>query len=373
MIIEKRGVKIGRLFGIDIVIDFSWFLIFILVTFIMTTNYYPEKYHDVFPTSFILGILTSVVMFLGALVHELSHSLVAKKLGVGVKRITLYLFGGLAELFEEPRDAETEFKIAIAGPAVSIVLSLIFAIFWTISDDFGLKLASDFFSTLFIINLIMAIFNLLPGFPLDGGRILRSIIWAITKNFYVAAQVSSTGGQAVAFFLIFFGTFQILLSGFWGGLWIIMIGLFLNRVAIQNLLEIKIKESLEKKRVKDFTQKISFVSPGLSVVEALDQFFEQNPESVLPIVENERIKGTISQNDIIQHTKRITENSRIGEIMKSYPDDIFLLQKDRVITALSIMTQREIFFVPVINNEDKIVGVITLDRITSFLSKKKLI
>ena len=170
----NRGFKAGKILGIEIFIDYSWLIIFAIVVWVFSSQFFPLKYSELSQnTYYFLGIISAILFFTSALIHKFAHSLTAKSCDIKINKITLFLFGGFSELLEELRKASSEFKIAIAGPASSVVLAFVFAVLWSISEKYSAPIVIiAITSTLFQVNLILAIFNMLPGFPLDGGRIL---------------------------------------------------------------------------------------------------------------------------------------------------------------------------------------------------------
>jgi Zn-dependent protease/predicted transcriptional regulator len=314
------------------------------------------------------------VFFASALIHEIAHSFVAKANGIKVGRITLFLFGGISELFEEPPSAESEFKIAIAGPTASIFLAFVFAFFWQLLLKIGTNLLFiAIFKTLFELNFMLAIFNLLPGFPLDGGRVLRSIVWAITKDLKRATQFASRGGKVVAFFLVLLGVFEIFTIGTWGGIWLILIGLFLNQATNQSYLEIRIQEALRDAKVIELLKAdIAYLPSNLSVKDALVHYFMNYSEAIFPVMKSDQIIGFVSLNDIKKNTYILPENARISDVMRDFPTDAEIKSDEKVSKALKMMVYKEVSFLP-IKDDSHILGIITLDGIAMFLNKKGII
>lgn len=372
---SKRGLRVFTIFGIDLFIDYSWFVIFVLVTWLLSARYFPaEAEGKSFFVYLGLGVVTSILFFLSAITHEFSHSIVAKRNKVNVKRITLFLFGGVSELFEEPRNADTEFKISIAGPTTSLLLALSFAILWTLLDRSGAyPLLALISRTVFQVNMILCIFNLLPGYPLDGGRILHSIIWANTRSYGKATKIATAGGRVMSIFIITWGVLSIIVTGFWGGLWLVLIGLFLYQAASQSFLEYKIKEALKNIPVSDlFNNKIVTINPRLSIDDALTEYFIKYQSQSFPVLENEDVIGVISLDDIRTKADILTENSRVEDVMREYPSHIYLTPQSKVLYALKLMVNSELSFIPV-KKDDHFAGAIVLDEIASFLQTRDII
>jgi Zn-dependent protease len=239
-----RSIKLFNIWNIPIGIDLSWFLIFILIAWSFSTGFLAQQYPNASPAIlWPVGILTSLVFFGSVLAHELGHSFIALRNKIPVKSITLFFFGGLAQIGQEPRTPGAEFRIAIAGPIVSLLLAGLFTGLRLVGGNLPYLGAS--IGYLASINLILGLFNLLPGFPLDGGRIFRAIAWKITGDFHRATQIAARGGQAVAFGLIAFGVFSAFSGQLSGGIWLGLIGLFLLSVASSTLRQTDIEEKLE--------------------------------------------------------------------------------------------------------------------------------
>ena len=226
----RHNIPLGRVFGIPIGLDYSWFVIFALLTWMLAGNYYPAEFKNWTPLMYwSIGALTAIMLFVSVLIHELTHSLVALRYKIPVRSITLFLFGGVAQIGAEAPSAIAEFFIAIAGPLVSLALAALFYVVQPLVAQmeplFGLA------KYLAYINLALALFNLIPGYPLDGGRVFRAIVWAITGNMRRSTLIAAYAGRFFAFLFIFIGVWQILSGNFSGGLWIAFIGWFLDNAA----------------------------------------------------------------------------------------------------------------------------------------------
>jgi Zn-dependent protease/predicted transcriptional regulator len=238
---QSQGFRIGRVLGIPIYIDFSWIIIFSLITYMLSQQFTKE--HPQWTTSqhWAVGILTSLLFFGSVLFHELSHSVVAQRYKLKVVSITLFIFGGLARIAREPEKASQEFNIAIAGPIASGFLA---GAFFLLTLIFPYNQVVGALATyLWQTNLVLAIFNLLPGFPLDGGRIFRAIVWGATKDFSKATRVAGASGKLIAYTLIAIGLWSAF-NGRWGGIWTGLVGWFLLNAAQASVQQVTIRESL---------------------------------------------------------------------------------------------------------------------------------
>ncbi len=235
---RNATIPLGHVFGIPIDLDYSWFLVFVLITWTLAVGYYPAEFPG-WPVVqyWILGAITAIMLFVSVLLHELGHSVVAMSYRVPVQRITLFIFGGIAQIGAEPPSAGAEFWIAIAGPAVSLVL----AIWFWLLEPFVASIPAvfAFVTYLALINGALVVFNLIPGFPLDGGRVFRAIVWGITKNFRRATIIAGSLGRFIGFAFIFLGVWQVFSGHLIDGLWIAFIGWFLESAANGQIVQLQ--------------------------------------------------------------------------------------------------------------------------------------
>ena len=248
-----KGIKLFKVFGIQISLNYSWFIIFGLIAWSLAQGYFPQMRPNLSLTTYwLMGFITALLLFLSVVLHELSHSYVAMASGIEIKGITLFIFGGVARISREPSDARTEFKIAIAGPATSLALALVF---WLSSRgvDFLMpgSVISSIFYYLFLINGILVAFNLIPGFPLDGGRLLRAYLWNRTDNLKEATRIASRVGKWFALLLIFVGFANIITGRLLNGIWFVFIGMFLQQAAAESYQVVVLQHSLEGVKVRD--------------------------------------------------------------------------------------------------------------------------
>ena len=246
----RHTVRLGRIFGIVVELDYSWFLIFGLLTWVLAVSYYPAEFKNWSHTEYwLMGGLTAIMLFVSVLLHELGHSVVAMRFGIPVPRITLFIFGGISQIAAEPPDAATEFWIAAAGPAVSFTLA---AIFWELRSIFAsAPPLLAFAKYIALLNLLLGAFNLIPGFPLDGGRVFRAIIWGVSRNFHLATVVAALTGRFFGFLLIVLGVWQALAGNFFNGLWIAFIGWFLESAAASQVQQQMVRDLLAGHKVSE--------------------------------------------------------------------------------------------------------------------------
>ncbi len=245
---NRHTIPLGRILGIPVGLDYSWFLIFGLLTWTLAVSYYPGEFKN-WPTAqyWLVGAATSVMLFASVLLHELGHSAIALRYKIPVRSITLMIFGGVAEISAEPPSAVAEFWIAIAGPVVSFALALLFFLLLPILAGAAPLLA--LVKYLAIINFSLALFNLIPGFPLDGGRVFRAIVWGVTHNLRRATLIAANLGRGIAYLFIFAGVWQIFSGNPGNGLWIAFIGWFLESAAMAQVQQQTLQDRLAGHRV----------------------------------------------------------------------------------------------------------------------------
>jgi len=290
-----------KISGISIDIDPSWIIIFLFLTWGISAGYLPSAVpgqNSLLYWAF--GVLASLALFVSVTLHELGHSLVARARGMEVNQIVLFIFGGASQLEEEPEKPGTEFLMAIVGPMVSFALA---ALFWLIRDTFWAgeepTLQGAFFGYLALINLVLGIFNLLPGFPLDGGRVLRSILWSRWKDQVRATRVASEVGSGLGLFLMILGGFQILGGNPVGGFWYILIGFFLRNAAMSSYRQLSLKQVLERVKVRDLmTEKPITVDPDLSLENLAEDYILKHHHPAFPVTDGQRLLGMVSMDRV---------------------------------------------------------------------------
>ncbi len=316
--------RLGRIFGIEIAIDQSWLLIFGLVTFSLAGRMAVEHETSAAIERWGVAVAASLVFFASLLLHELGHSVVALQTGLEVRSITLFLFGGVAQLGSEPRRPRDEIWIALAGPAVSAALGLGFLALADVLSAAGSSPLSSATAWLGSINLALAIFNLAPGFPLDGGRVLRGIVWGVTGSFERATQVASTGGAIVARTLMAMGAILALATGqLLGGLWLVLIGWFLLQAARGPARAMRLERTLGEIRVGDVMEPVAraFVGPSLSVASALQDKVLLHGLRTLYVVESDfRLLGIVTLRELAAVPPEQRASCRLCDLMTPVAD-----------------------------------------------------
>lgn len=295
--VRRSGLSLFRVAGIEIRLDYSWLLIFVLILVSLSVGYFPQDSPDQATLAYwVAGLAGTLLFFASILIHELSHSIVARLSGISVPAITLFLFGGVSQMKEEASKPATEFRIAIVGPLTSFALA---AIFWGIGrflPEGTPSLVASVVHYLAFINTALGVFNLLPGFPLDGGRVLRALVWWRTGSLRRATRTAADVGKGLALGLMFLGGLQILVAGaLMGGLWLVFIGMFLRSMAEAGYQNIVLLQALEEATVGEVaTRDPITVSPKISIRELIDDYLLALGYRAFPVVENGVVRGIIS-------------------------------------------------------------------------------
>ena len=367
-----KGIKLFKVFGIQISLNYSWFIIFGLIAWSLAQGYFPQMRPDLpLMTYWLMGLITALLLFLSVLLHELSHSYVALASGIEIKGITLFIFGGLARISREPSNARAEFKIAIAGPATSIALALIF---WLSSQvvDFLLpgSVVSSIFYYLFLINGILVVFNLIPGFPLDGGRLLRAYIWNRTGNIKNATRIASRVGKGFALLLIFAGFANIITGRLLNGIWLVFIGMFLQQAATESYHSVVLQQALAGVKVRNLmTSFVITVGEGLSIAELVDQYFFRYRYTSFPVVSGEELKGIITLKKVKSIPREEWAHKQVKDIMERVSSDTVLHPDDGAVDALKKMTTDDRGRLPVVE-DGRLKGVLDRGDIMSLFKVK---
>lgn len=364
---KKNHLHLGKILGIPIGIDYSWFLIFFLLSWVLATTYYPGEYKNWNQIEYwIAGTLTSIFLFGSVLLHELGHSVIAIKYKIKVKEINLFIFGGISEIAGEPPKASSEFWIAIAGPVVSFLLA---GIFFLLQIYLHIFLLTALFEYLALINFILALFNLIPGFPLDGGRVLRAIVWGITKNFKKATNVAVTAGRIFGFLFILFGVYQIFGGNILDGLWISFIGWFLDNAAVSQLQEQKVHDLLTGHKVYEaMSQDYGIVSHESTLQQVVDNNFLGINRRALFVKKNNKIIGLITLHRFNIVAKDQWDNTSVENVMIPISNTEKTSADVEIWDALNKLNSEGVNQLPVIN-DDEVEGIFSRENAISFIAE----
>jgi Zn-dependent protease len=370
-----QSFRLGSIWGFEIRIDLSWLLIFFLILWTLTANVFPFSYPgQPSSTYFIMGITGTLLFFVSLVLHELSHSLVARTKDIPVEGITLFAFGGVSRTRMEAETAGDEFQIAGVGPLTSLLLSGLAALvaYGASALNLGVVVVGVA-SYLSWINLLLAGFNLLPGFPLDGGRLFRSIVWKFTNNIRAATRVASIGGRLLGFGLIFWGLWQLFspVPNFIGGLWFILIGWFLNNAAESSYQDLLIRITLEGARAKDvMTLNPETVPANLSLQDLVDQYFFNRNYQSFPVMEDGQPIGLVTLKQAKQVAREAWSQQTVRDIMTATAQGIAVAPHEDMAKVLEQMQESRSRRLLVIAN-DQLQGIISATDIANWLQRRQ--
>lgn len=335
----RTGLTLFHIAGIRITLDFSWAVVFTLVLVALAVGYFPRNFPGYDAQAYWLaGLAATMLFFTSVLLHELTHSLVAIRNGLEIPEITLFIFGGVAKMGEEPKDPRVELQVAIVGPLCSFVLALIFGLAKGVLGGFASPLTVAVAGYLTWINLALGFFNLIPGFPLDGGRVLRALLWWRTGSQTYATKVASDIGKGFAVALMLLGALQIFAGALINGLWLLFIGMFLRSMSAQGYEELVIRKALESVPLKEvMVREVVTVPPDLSVSRLVQDYILRYGYRGFPVAEGGRIVGVVSLNEVREIPRPQQDEVRVRDIMLPLSDDLIIDPEATLAQALTRM------------------------------------
>lgn len=363
---NRSTISLGRIFGIPIGVDFSWFLIFALLTWSLATSYFPAEFGN-WPVAqyWIVGAATTILMFVSVLLHELGHSVVALRYKIPVRSITLFIFGGVAQIGAEPPSAIAEFWIAIAGPVVSFALAILFGLLQPIVGALAPLLALAKY--LAYINGTLALFNLIPGFPLDGGRVFRAIVWGSTHSLRRATLVAANLGRFIAYLFILIGVWLMFTGNFASGLWIAFIGWFLESAAATQVRQQTIHDLLANHRVSDTMRRdYTVVSPGTTLEQLVNEHILGSGRRSLIVEQNGRVAGLLTLHEVKKIPRSDWPTTTAAQVMIPVEQMKRIRPDAELVDALGEMDRDGVSQLPVMV-DDQIQGVLGRDDVVSLL------
>ncbi|MFW6147462.1 MAG: site-2 protease family protein [Thermodesulfobacteriota bacterium] len=368
-----KRITLFKLLGFEVGIDWSWIIIAILIAWSLSTGLFPMYYENLSTQMYwIMGIVGALGLFLSIIIHEFSHSLVARKYGMPVKGITLFIFGGVAQMEEEPTSPRAEFMMAIVGPISSFAIGLIFYGIYLSGKQGGLpEPVNGVVGYLALINVILAGFNILPAFPLDGGRVLRSILWGVKKNLRWATRVSSWIGSGFGILLIVLGVFNVLRGNFIGGMWWFLIGMFLNGAAKSTYQQLITRKALEGEPVRKLMKTDPVTVPAsLSLKELVEDYIYRHHHKMFPVTEDsDKLAGCITTKQLKDVPKEQWDQTRVQDMVVQCSPENTIESKEDAMKALSRMRSSSSSRLMVVEG-GRLVGIISLKDMLEHLSLK---
>jgi Zn-dependent protease len=368
-----RGLSLLRIGRIEIILDYSWFVIFFLLMYTMAEGYFPQMHWDLTKSQYwIIGTVIALLFFLSVLAHELAHCYVAIKHGIMVKSVRLLFFGGMTEVSSEPKTGRHEFLIALAGPAMSMALGAVFFSVWMYSvQSGGRPYVTGVSEWLCLFNVALAVLNFIPGFPLDGGRILKAILWDHWNDSTRATKVVSQLGNGFAFFLIVFGVLQFIATrSMISGLWFVFIGLFMKQSALGTYQAVMLQRALSGVKVRQImTENVVTVDWLLSLDELVREYIYKHQFTSFPVFNRDDFVGMVSLEGVKTVSKDLWAFKQIRDIMVPVELVHCLKPTEDATEAWAKMASNDTGRMPVIE-DDKLVGIVTRRDIMSLFKIK---
>jgi Zn-dependent protease/CBS domain-containing protein len=356
---KAKRFNVLNIFGIKIGIDLSWFLIAVFLSWTLASAYFPFRFEGLTSGAYwFMGIAGMLGLFICVILHELGHALVAKHYKLPISQITLFLFGGVAEIEEEPQSPKVEFLMAIAGPLVSVAIVLVMYLITQAGNGLGWPVTiTGVTSYLATVNLFLAAFNLIPAFPLDGGRVFRALLWGWKKNLAWATQIATRLGRGFGFALIFFGIFLFISGNFLAGVWLGILGLFLKRAASASQTQFYVLSALKGAKVQKFMRKDPIsVPPNVTIQEFVELYIAQSHHHLYPVTEKGNLIGSISLQEIKSLSPEEWKNTSVKDAMIPNPQTIS--PTTSALEALNLMQQTDTPTLLVVEGKH-LVGILT--------------
>lgn len=368
----SKRVRLFRVSGFPVELDLSWFVIAVLLTWSLAAGFFPYRYEGLSrATYWAMGSAGALGLFASIVLHEIGHAMVARRFDLPIRRIVLFIFGGVAEMEREPDEARHEFLVAVAGPAVSLALAGVFH-----AVALGLVLsgagaaAVGVAAYLALINLVLVAFNLVPAFPLDGGRVLRSALWAWKGDFRWATRITSAIGSVFAIALIGLGVFAVIAGRLLAGIWWALLGLFLHGAAGMAYQQVRLRKALEGEPLSRFmTREPVVVPPDMTVRELVEDRVYRYQHKLFPVVRDDRLLGCVTLRGIRQVPRDEWDRRTVRDIVEECSEDNTIESDQDAMAALARMNGAEASRIMVLER-GRLVGVLALKDLMRFLALK---
>lgn len=356
-------ITLFRVFGFTVRIDVSWLLLATLIVWSLATGYFPAQYPDV-PAGIYwwMGIAGALGIFLSIVLHELAHSVVARQFDMPIGGITLFLFGGVAEMQDEPTSARGELLMAVAGPVTSFSIALLLWLFQGLAAGAGAPVALlGVLEWLTTINVVLALFNLVPAFPLDGGRMLRAALWQWKGDIAWATRIAARAGTWFGFALMALALFHLLQGDLFGAVWFFLIGLFVRGAATMSYAQTVTRQALGDSTVRRFMKdRPVTVGPDLAVVDLVDDYIYRHSFRMLPVMADGRLLGRVTLDDVKKLQREEWPRRTVADIMEGLDDKAIVTDSTKASEALRRMQENGLAKLLVVDAAGRLVGVLTL-------------
>jgi Zn-dependent protease/CBS domain-containing protein len=367
-----KRIPLFKLFGFKVNADASWLILAVLITWSLAKGLFPHYFAGFSNgTYWWMGIAGALGLFMSIVFHEFCHSIVARQFGLSIKGITLFIFGGVAEMESEPKSPKAEFLMAMAGPLSSMFLGAAFYFVHAAGRSMGWSdPVNGVLQYLMVINFILAGFNLLPAFPLDGGRVLRSILWGIKGNLRWATRIASGLGSAIGIFMIVFGFLSFITGNFIGGIWYFLIGLFIRQASRMSYSQLLMRNALAGEEIRRFmkTDPVT-VSPSLPVEQLVNDYFYKFHYKMFPVSDGDGLIGCVTSRQVKELSREEWDRHTVRDVLIPCSDENAISSQTDALQALSLMNRTGNSRLMVVDN-NRLLGVVTLKDMLKFLALK---
>jgi Zn-dependent protease len=359
--------------GVEIRVDSSWVIVALLITYSLYVRLTIIFEDLATPPAIVLAVVSAVLFFASVLTHEMAHSLMARRRGIPVRGITLFLFGGATHAKVEAKGPWDEFVISVVGPLTSVALAGLFGALGVFGRDLLPEEVAGTFGYLGWVNLLLAVFNLVPGFPLDGGRVLRSLVWKATGDLGRATRVAGIAGQTVGYLLIGGGVWLIFVGALAGGIWFAAIGWFLAQAAQSSYTQLQVQRMLESADAEDvMAGNLVAIAPEATLQEAVDGFFMKHDHSAFPVDEDGRTIGLLTLRGVKRVPRDRWETERVREVMAPLDDQVMVAPDAPMSTVLAKLEADEGRRV-LVAREGDVVGIITSQDVARWFRRRQAV
>lgn len=368
----KRTVTLFQLLGFKVGIDWTWPFLALLIVWSLAMGFFPHEYPDLTESTYWLMAISGAIGLFGSLIlHELSHSLIARRYDIPITGITLFIFGGVAQMDKEPPNATSEFRMAIAGPLASFVLAGVFYGAYALGQLLSLPLpVLAVLGYLGFINLVLAVFNLFPAFPLDGGRMFRAMLWHWKRDLRWATHLASRIGSGFGFLLLFLGVLNILHGQPLNGIWFCVLGLFLDQAASASYDQLLARQAFEGEPIQRFmATDVVTVAPDLSIRAFVDQYVYRHLHDIYPVINHSQPVGCIHARHVNNLTREEWDHRTVNDLLIPLNDHNTIAPDTDVMQALSLMRRTGNSRL-IVMDKNRLVGIVALKDILKFLSLK---
>ena len=352
-------IRLGRIFGIPVGLHYSWFLVFFMVTILLADDFGPGFW------GWGAALVTAILFFLSVLAHELSHSLVALARGIPVKGITLFIFGGVSQISREANRPSTELIVSVVGPLCSVALG---GVFWGLHFPLeGVNADLAYMAELLgLVNVTLGVFNMLPGFPMDGGRVLRAVLWSVTRNYWTATRIATMAGQGVGLLLVGLGVAIIVLEGSLLGGWWILLGIFIGAAASASQRQFRHRENLRHRTAGDLMNpQCTSIPAGLTLGQLVQQYGKLTSSAVLLVTRAGQVMGILTSKTLSSIPRARWINTTVESVATPINQTMMASPQDDALSLLERMEERDLGQVLIISN-GTLLGCVRRDHLHDF-------